>query len=370
MSTFLFLLLSPFHTATSLTPSSDITALQSFKSSIKPTTIPPYSCLSSWNFTTTIHPCSLPRTTHFTCGLTCTNSRVTQLTLDPAGYFGTLSPVISKLTYLTLIDLSDNNFFGPIPSSLSSLPNLRTLILRSNSFSGSVPYSLTALKSLESLDFSQNLISGSLPNSMNQLTSLRRLDLSFNKLIGSIPKLPGNSLSGSLFESSFSGLTQLEVVELSENSLTGILQHWLFLLPSIQQVDLANNSFTRVEIWKPRDLNSGLMAIDLGFNQIEGNLPLNLSDYPVLTSLNLRSNKLRGPIPLEYGNKVTLKRLYLDGNFLNGFPPMGLFSGESSVSGSLADNCLQSCPVSSQLCLKSQKSTLICRQAYRGKPTS
>ncbi|KAA8545829.1 hypothetical protein F0562_020720 [Nyssa sinensis] len=213
---------------------------------------------------------------------------------------------------------------------------------------------------------------------MNSLISLRRLDISFNKLTGSLPKLPpnllefalkANSLSGSLYNSSFDGLTQLEVVELSENSFSGTIQAWFFLLPSLQQVNFSNNSITRVEIWKPTNLNSDLVAVDLSFNKLEDNLPRNLSAYPLLSSLSLRYNRLRGPIPSEFSKKESLKRLFLDGNFLNGTPPEDFFSGKTSVSGSLGDNCLQRCPVSSELCLKSQKPSAICQQAYGGKPS-
>lgn len=301
------------------------------------------------------------------------------MTLDPAGYTGPLSPLVSQLTQLVSLDLADNKFYGPIPASLFTLPNLQNLILRVNSFSGSVPNSIFNAKSLQSLDLSHNLISGSLPKALNGLSNLRRLDLSYNKLGGSVPKLPpnlielalkANSLSGPLYKSSFDELTRLEVVELSENSLTGTVEAWFFSLPSLQQVDLANNGFTRVEISKPKNLESDLVAVDLGYNKIEGNVPVNFGEYPVLSSLSLRYNRLRGPIPLEYSKKMSLKRLYLDGNFLNGLPPPEFFSGKEAVSGSLGDNCLRKCPVSSQLCLKSQKSNSICRQVYGGKPRS
>ena len=153
---------------------------------------------------------------------------------------------------------------------LISLLRRSLTFLRSNSFSLSVLASISNLKLLDSLDLSHNSITGFLPNSINSLSNLKRLDLSYNKLTRSLPnKLPTNlhelalkcnSSSGSLLKSFFSGLTQLEVVELSENSLTGTLQPWFFLLPSLQQVDLANNSFTRVNVWKPSGGNSNLMA--------------------------------------------------------------------------------------------------------------
>ncbi|KAM0062030.1 putative non-specific serine/threonine protein kinase [Helianthus debilis subsp. tardiflorus] len=365
-STTLLLLLVTAINATTF--STDISALKSIKSGINPTTIPPYSCLASWNFTS--DPCSNPHFTHFLCGLSCSNNRVTQLTFDRAGYSGTLSPLVSQLTQLITIDLSDNKLSGPIPISLFSLPNLRTLNLRSNSFSGTIPPALSGLKTIETLDISHNLLTGALPDSLSQL-GLTRLDLSFNKIKGPIPKLPrnlielalrSNLLSGYLQSASFTELTQLEVVELGDNSLTGTIPGWFFLLPSLQQVNLANNKFTGIEVLKP--VNSNLIAVDAGYNKITGYLSANLSNYPMLSSLTLRYNKLHGPIPTEYS---TLKRLFLEGNYLNGMPPKEFFTGKSSVSGSLGDNCLKSCPVSSELCLKSQKSLAICQQAYGGK---
>lgn len=169
-------------------------------------------------------------------------------------------------------------------------------------------------------------------------------------------------------KSSFAESTQLEVVELGHNSFYGSLEQWFFLLPSLQQVDLANNSLTRVEIWKPTSAGNNLVAVDLGFNKIEGTIPENFSGYPMLSSLSLRYNRLRGPIPTTLGKKGSfLKRLFLDGNFLNGVPPEDLFSGTMSLSGSLGDNCFAKCPVSSELCAESQKPMALCRQAYGGK---
>ncbi|MBA0727340.1 hypothetical protein Golax_000337 [Gossypium laxum] len=374
----LLLLLLHFSLSQGLTFPQDISALKAFKASIKPTSIPSWSCLASWDFAAA-DPCALPRRTHFTCGIICSidSTRVTQITLDPAGYSGQLTPLLSQLTQLTILDLSDNSFFGSIPSSISSLRSLQTLILKSNSFSGSIPDSVTTLKSLESLDISHNSLSGPLPKTLNSLSGLRRLDLSYNQLTGFLPKLPynllelalkGNSLSGYISKSSFDGLTQLEVVELSENSFTGTLGAWFFLLPALQQADLANNSLTRVEISKPSGGNSDLVAIDLGFNHIEGNAPTDFANYPQLSSLTLRYNRLRGAIPLEYSKKKSLRRLFLDGNFLIGRPPSEFFGGDTWVSGSLGNNCLVGCPGSSQLCSPSQKPYEVCKRAYGREP--
>ncbi|ESW15036.1 hypothetical protein PHAVU_007G038700 [Phaseolus vulgaris] len=368
-----------------LTSPLDVAALKAFKDSIKPSSIASSSCLASWNFTT--DPCSLPRRTSFICGFTCTadSRRISQITLDPAGYSGTLTPLISRLSQLTTLDLSDNSFFGSIPSSISSLYNLQTLTLRSNFFSGPIPPSITTLKSLQSLDLSHNSLYGYLLNSMNSLTKLRRLDLSFNKLTGSIPKLPPNLLElaikanylyGPLQKQSFEGMNQLEVVELSDNKLSGTVESWLFSLPSLQQVNLSNNTFTAVQISGSRAADGGtgsrsnLVALDLGFNRIRGYAPANLASFPALSSLSIRHNALRGAIPLEYGHIKSLRRLFLDGNFLSGNPPAGLVAAGTTVSGSLGDNCLQACPRSSPLCSPPQKAISVCKRGYGGRPTS
>ncbi|KAI3914515.1 hypothetical protein MKW92_009276 [Papaver armeniacum] len=327
IATTLSFIINPNH---GLTLPSDVAALKAIKASIKPKTIPQWSCLGSWNFT--FDPCSLPHRTHFICGITCNSdlTRITSIVLDP----------------LQHIHLGENSFYGSIPSSISSLVNLETLVLTHNSFSGNLP-PLNSLKSLKSIDISYNTFTGNLLNSFNSLLNLRSMDLSFNKFTGALPKLPpnlatlaikANSLSGFLSESSFHGLNQLEVVELSANSFTGTLKSWFFLLPSLQQINLSNNSFTSIEISKS---TSNLIAIDIGFNKIEGYLPVNFQTFPYLSSLSLRYNKFRGPIP--YGNTISLRRLFLD------------------------DNCLESCPVSSELCLPSQKSTSVCKQAYGSK---
>ena len=368
-------------TANSTTFSADIAALKAFKAAIKPSTIPPWSCLGSWDFTS--DPCSYPKRTHFVCGLTCSSdadpspSRVISITLDSVGYSGTLTPLVSQLRQLVTLDLGQNSFHGTIPPSLSSLSLLQTLTLRTNSFSGSIPSSIGNLQSLQELDVSGNFLSGYVPNTIFSLSKLTRLDLSFNKFSGGLPKLPPNllelaikasSLSGSISKSSFDGLNQLETVELSANSFTGVLQSWFFQLPSLQQINLSNNTLTSVEISKPNKGYSELVAVDLGFNKIKGYIPANFSEYPVLASLSLRYNMLRGPIPLEFSKKGTLKRLYLDGNYLTGTPPPGFFAGEESeIAGSFGDNCLRGCPASSQLCLPSQKPTSVCKQVYAGK---
>ncbi|KAK8598802.1 hypothetical protein V6N13_076748 [Hibiscus sabdariffa] len=109
--------------AQALTSLTDISALKAFKPSVKPSSISSWSCLTSWDFAS--DPCDVSCRTHFICVVSCSPDAtcVTQITLDPIGYSGQLTPLISRLTQPTTLDLSDNYFFGPIPSSISSLRN-------------------------------------------------------------------------------------------------------------------------------------------------------------------------------------------------------------------------------------------------------
>ncbi|KAF3338975.1 DNA-damage-repair/toleration protein DRT100 [Carex littledalei] len=373
--TFLFLsiLLSLLPILTnSLTHPADIAALADFKSAI---TNPRWlSCLSKWNFTAS-DPCEFP------CGITCTrsntnlHSRITAITLDPAGYSGHLSASLANLTALEHLDLSGNAFYGRIPRSIFRLPSLKTLVLASNSFTGPIPMSLSKSSSLQKLDLSHNLLTGSVVQSLGSLSSLTTLDLSYNKLTGSISgtlppnlvelALRGNSLNGFLKQSVFAPLRSIQVIELAGNRLEGKLESWLFLLPSIQQMDLSNNSFTGLAVQSPLvNGTNQLVAIDLGFNHIEGTLLVQLAQFGSLASVSLRHNSLTGPVPAEYCTAkegVGFRRLFLDGNFLNAEVPRGFFENEDFV-GSFGDNCLEGCPASMAICSPAQKPESVCKK--------
>lgn len=305
----LVLFVSP---AVGVTAPGDVTGLAAFKASVIPSTVPAWSCMASWNFA--VDPCVTPYRTYFVCGVTCsvdstgTTHRITGITLDAVGYTGIL-PVnsLSKLTALQYLDISNNNFHGRIiASTFSTLSSLRTLVLSSNSFSGDLDSALfVKLKTLVTLDLSSNFITGGLPNTLGSLTSLRTLDLSFNRLSGKLPEsLPpnivniairDNRLKGVLSKRTFESLKHLAVVDLAMNNLSGDLEAWLFRLPSLQQINLSNNSFSHISVDNVGSrVRSRLVAVDLSFNIIEGSLPKTLAmrnGFPALVALSLRHNR-------------------------------------------------------------------------------
>ncbi|XP_052165323.1 probable LRR receptor-like serine/threonine-protein kinase At1g56140 isoform X2 [Oryza glaberrima] len=68
----------------------------------------------------------------------------------------------TKLSGLTLLDLSFNNITGEVPQSILNLNNLRYLFLGNNSLTGSLPDVKSS--SLNNLDFSYNQLMGNFPS--------------------------------------------------------------------------------------------------------------------------------------------------------------------------------------------------------------
>ncbi|KAK7406770.1 hypothetical protein VNO78_08401 [Psophocarpus tetragonolobus] len=377
----------------------DTQVLKELKQGLEPSSVKAGSCVSSWNFTLDLDPCDNLFGEKFTCGFRCDVvvsglSRVTELALDQAGYAGSLT-LTWNLPYLETLYLSDNYFSGQIPDSLSNLTRLRQLSLSSNSFSGEIPPSLGTLPNLEELYLDNNNLRGTIPQGFNNLkrlhlqsnklnahlpnlsslTNLEYLDLSHNSITGELPpSLPvslvqisirNNNLTGFLLRQMLKKLTRLEVVDLSSNQMSGSVPSVLFELPSLQQLTLSFNEFTKVEgPLKGKESGSGLIAVDLSNNRLEGYLPSFMAVMPKLSSLSLEKNKLTGRIPTQFAVKTvspeagvsSFGRLLLGGNYLLGGIPRPLLAlKRDSANVSLVDNCLYRCPHSFFFCQGGQQ---------------
>ncbi|GER40385.1 leucine-rich repeat receptor-like protein kinase family protein [Striga asiatica] len=378
---------TPTHSATH---HSDVQLLKQLKRTIAPSTIPPGSCIDSWDFT--LDPCDNLFSDKFTCGLRCNSSsaaaaaRVTELSLDPAGYSGSLAAVPwAAAPYLQILDLSDNNFSGPIPDSLSALTRLRRLGLSGNSLSGPIPDSLGSLAGLEEMCLDRNNLTGTVPSSLNGLANLKRLEIQGNRLGAEFPDLSrlgelsfldasdnaisggipaalppslveiamrNNQLQGNIPAGLVANSAFLQVMDLSHNKLAGSIPASLFAHPSLEQLTLSYNQFGSIETPGDSVLGSQLISVDLSNNQIHGFLPGFMGQMTRLSALSLENNQFSGLIPTQYVLKVLghgaaqFERLLLGGNYLYGPIPgefLGLKAG--SVMVQLGDNCLYRCPV-------------------------
>ncbi|KAE8675747.1 CYP711A1 protein [Hibiscus syriacus] len=384
----------------------DAEVLKQLKNGIDPNSVSPGSCLSSWDFT--VDPCDSLFSERFTCGFRCDLtvsglSRVTEVTLDSAGYAASLSSASWNLPYLQILDLSNNFFSGSIPVSLANLTRLTRLGLSRNTLSGEIPSAIGSFSSLEELYLDNNNLHGPIPTSFNGLVSLKRLEIQSNHLSGELPELgslenlyfldaSNNAISGYLpttlppsliqismrnntiegtIPQSLQYLSFLQVLDLSHNKLTDSVPYFLFNHPSLQQLTLAFNAFTSVQYPSNLGTQSVLIAVDLSNNELQGWLPPFLPLMPNLSALSLENNKLSGFIPVQYALKTVVPgpgiapfvRLLLGGNYLFGPIPRALLvlkPGTANVS--LADNCLIRCPLRFFFCQGAdQKSLTACK---------
>lgn len=170
-------------------------------------------------------------------------------------FSGNLPPEIANITVLELLDVHNNYLTGEIPSQFGELVNLEQLDLSRNSFTGEIPDSFGNLSYLSKLILNNNLLTGSTPKSLRRLQKLTLLDLSSNSFSGEIPPeigyvtsltisldLSSNSFTGELPES-FSGLTQLQSLDLSHNLLFGEIKV-LGSLTSLTSLNISLNNFS------------------------------------------------------------------------------------------------------------------------------
>ena len=93
---------------------------------------------------------------------------------------------LSRLQYLSILNLSHNKLSGPCPTQLSNLHALEQLFLSHNYLNGSIPKVISVLW-LITIDLSHNMLSGKIPFELGNMSSLNYLDLSYNKLTSNIP---------------------------------------------------------------------------------------------------------------------------------------------------------------------------------------
>ncbi|XP_058111876.1 receptor-like protein 7 [Magnolia sinica] len=226
-------------------------------------------------------------------------SSLTSLLLTECGLHGKFPDSVFQLSNLRIIDISG---YPLVAINLPEFPQnntLQQLILSYTGFSGKLPDSLSNLKFLTQLDLSNCNLSGSLPSSLLNLTKLQYLYLSSNKLSGPIPSSYGNEL------------LNLIVISLGYNLLNGTIPSSLFSLPLLQLLDLGGNQLSGQLGEFHNAPSSQLEYIHLGNNKLQGMIPRFIFQLTKLEDLDVSSNNFSGVV--EIGLFLNLKKLsYLD----------------------------------------------------------
>ncbi|KAH7865607.1 hypothetical protein Vadar_008853 [Vaccinium darrowii] len=236
---------------------------------------------------------------------------LTVLSLSNCNLNGTFPDIIlERVQTLETLDLSYNGLLnGRLPDFPQNL-SLRKLVLSGTNFSGYLPESIGNLMELRRIAIGWCNFSGPIPNSLANLSQLVYLDLSRNNFSGPIPSFQGskklthidlssNSLTGVVLSTHFEGLLDLVHIDLSYNSFYGSIPSSLFSLPSLQGIWLYNNKFSGPITGFSNESLSPLVNLDLSSNKLEGPIPAHFFHFLGLNFLSLSFNNFSGNIDLE-----------------------------------------------------------------------
>eukprot|EP00261_Vitis_vinifera_P037719 XP_019078962.1 PREDICTED: LRR receptor-like serine/threonine-protein kinase FLS2 [Vitis vinifera] len=312
---------------------------------------------------------------------------------------GEISDSLLDLKHLNYLDLSFNDFQGiPIPNFMGSFERLRYLNLSNAAFGGMIPPHLGNLSQLRYLDLNGGYVNLNPMrvhnlNWLSGLSSLKYLDLGYVNLskattnwmqaVNMLPFLLELHLSNCelshfpQYSNPFVNLTSASVIDLSYNNFNTTLPGWLFNISTLMDLylndatikgpiphvnlrclcnlvtlDLSYNNIGSEGIELVNGLsgcaNSSLEELNLGGNQVSGQLPDSLGLFKNLKSLylwynnfvgpfpnsiqhltnlerlDLSVNSISGPIPTWIGNLLRMKRLDLSNNLMNGTIPKSI----------------------------------------------
>lgn len=188
-----------------------------------------------------------------------------------------------------------------------------------NKLSGPLDESITSLHNLESLDIQRNEVTA-LPAGLSELVRLRVLNMNENRF-ASLPfdilrRLPliellvtKNQLSGVLIPGDVDELSQLQVLDITNNAVTSITDSAQLNLPALHQLNCSANRLTSLPSMVSWVSLLTLLADD---NSIPS-LPEGFVTLPKIKSVDLSGNNLK-ELDISIGTMSTLDIFRISGN--------------------------------------------------------
>ncbi|CAJ1930860.1 unnamed protein product [Sphenostylis stenocarpa] len=274
-------------------------------------------------------------------------------------FMGNLSSKLSQLY------LGGNHISGKIPAELGNLVNLTILTMEINQFEGIIPATFGKLQKLQKLELSSNKLSGDIPDFVGNLTQLYYLGMAENMLEGKIPPSIGNcqklqylnlwknNLRGSIPLEIFSLFSLTNLLDLSQNSLSGSLPDEVGRLKNIGKMSVAENNLSS-EIPETIGDCISLEYLCLQGNSFHGIIPSSLASLKGLRVLDMSQNLLIGSIPKDLQHISFLEYFNVSFNMLEGEVPLeGVFRnaselavvGNNKLCGGVSQLHLPPCPI-------------------------
>ncbi|XP_055836348.1 receptor kinase-like protein Xa21 [Solanum dulcamara] len=210
----------------------------------------------------------------------------------------------NTVSNLEVLSIYMNQISGCIPSNICQLTELKTLCLTFNNISGEIPRNVGCLAKLEDFCIGRNAISGTIPASLGNISTLQHLDCSRCRIVGQVPQELGK-------------LSNLRRLIIGQNyNLIGQIPEAIFNISSLDTIGFElNNLSGRIPATTGLHLPN-LKELDLAANQLEGEIPLFITNASKLEMLSLSNNFLTGAIPTNFGNLRELRALLLHHNQL------------------------------------------------------
>ncbi|KAF8655748.1 hypothetical protein HU200_060905 [Digitaria exilis] len=277
--------------------------------------------------------------------------RLRVLILSTTSMRGDIPPWLGNMTSLTDLELSGNFLVGRIPLSLARLSKLQYLELYYNELEGVVPDELGNLTELTDIDLSENKLTGGIPESLCSLRNLRVLQMYTNRLTGGIPAVLGNSTQLRILSVYRNLLTgeipgdigryspELNVIEVSENQLTGPLPPYACTGGKLQYILVLSNLLTG-PIPPAYAACTPLLRFRVSNNHLEGDVPPGIFALPHASIVDLSYNHFTGPVPATVAAAANLTSLFASNNKISGELPPEIAAVSGLVKIDLSNNLI------------------------------